>query len=60
MTTASVPLSLLALVATYRLTVAYRKYMRFDRPLLTIAAAQAVVLLIVVNLLGAAALPLLR
>ena len=35
------------LVATYRLAVAYRLYLRFDRPLLTVAASQVIVLLLV-------------
>ena len=40
-----------AIVATYRLTIAYARYLRFDRPLLTVMAAQVVVLLSVVVVL---------
>ena len=36
-----------AAVATYRLTFAYGRYLRFDRPLLTVLAAQAIVVLFV-------------
>ena len=34
----------------YRLIVAYRRYLRFDHPVLTVLASQAIVLLAVVNL----------
>jgi hypothetical protein len=37
-----------SLVSTLRLAVAYRRYMRFDRPLATAVAAQAIVVLIVI------------
>ncbi len=36
-----------AAVATYRLSFAYARYLRFDRPVLTVLAAQAVVVLFV-------------
>jgi hypothetical protein len=39
------------LLATYRLAIAYRKYLRFDHSGLTILAAQIIVLLVFVNAL---------
>lgn len=42
---------LLALVAAYRLGVAYRRYLRFDHPWATVVAAQVVVLLFVTTAL---------
>ena len=38
------------LVAVYRLAVAYRRYMQFDRPVWTVLASQIMVLLVYVNL----------
>jgi len=59
-TLAVLPILLLTVIASYRLVISYRVYMRFDRPVLTIVACQTIVLFIVVNLLAAAALPLLQ
>ena len=36
-----------AAVATYRLSFAYARYLRFDRPVLTVLASQATVVLVV-------------
>ncbi len=38
---------LCAVVVTYRLTVAYARYLRFDRPALTVLASQAMVALVI-------------
>jgi hypothetical protein len=38
------------LIAAWRLAVAYRRYLRMDRPLLTVAAAQAIVFLVLLLL----------
>jgi hypothetical protein len=42
-------------VAGYRLIVAYRHYLRFDHPTLTVLAAQIVALLVFLNIMAAAA-----
>ncbi|MFQ5502554.1 MAG: hypothetical protein ACE5EQ_09680 [Phycisphaerae bacterium] len=41
------------LIASYRLAVAYRFYLRFDRPVLTVLAAQILMMLLGLNLLWA-------
>ena len=43
----------MAIPAVYRLGVAYRRYLRFDRPWLTVLASQVVVFLIYVTVLSA-------
>jgi len=47
----AVPLACLLLVPSvpYRLWMAYRLYLRFDRPLLTVLASQAIALLVLIN-----------
>jgi hypothetical protein len=41
----------LAAVVLYRLDTAYRRYLRFDRPFLTVLASQVITLLVVLNVL---------
>ncbi len=44
-------LMIFPLVATYRLMFAYKSYLRFDHPFLTVAASQIVVFLVMLNVL---------
>jgi hypothetical protein len=41
--------ALLVLLVPYRLWAAYRFYLRFERPLLTVLASQVIALLVIVN-----------